>query len=221
MILPSLLLQKPSRNSEAKDPQLKLTERLKLWKEGRISDILEEGRNIQRHLKCARLREPEDIARIFANLMLQGKANSALKFLTEDHDKGGIPPLTETVLGELIEKHPEAGKIHPNTLLQGPIKNTQASYFDSIDELMIQQVAMQTREAGGPQQLDAAHPHILAGKTYEKEGKEMREQVVLMAKTLATTITDPSSLESYIACRLIPLDKCPGLRPIGIGEILQ
>ena len=49
----------------------------------------------------------------------------------------------------------------------------------------------------------------------------MREQVALMAKTLATTITDPSSLESYIACRLIPLGKCPGLRPIGIGEILR
>ena len=49
----------------------------------------------------------------------------------------------------------------------------------------------------------------------------MREQVALMAKKLGTTITDPSSLESYISCRLIPLDKCPGLRPIGIGEILR
>ena len=142
MIKPSLLLQKPSRNSKAKDHQLKLTERLELWKEGKISDILEEGRSIQRHLKSARPRKPEDTARIFANLMLQGKVNSALKFLTEDHDKGGILPLTETVLGDLKEKHPEAGKIHPNTFLQGPIKNTPAGYFDSIDELMIQQAAM-------------------------------------------------------------------------------
>ena len=132
MILPSLLLQKSSRNSKAKDHQLKLTQRLKLWKEGKISDILEEGRNIQRHLKSARPRQPEDKARIFANLMLQGKVNSTLKFLTEDHDKGRILPLTETVLGDLKEKHPESGKIHPNTLLQGPIKNTSASYFDSM-----------------------------------------------------------------------------------------
>ena len=117
MILPSLLLQKPFRNSKAKDHQLKLTERLKLWNEGKIIDILEEGRNIQRHLKSARPRQPEDTARIFANLMLQGKVNSALKFLTEDHNKGGILPLTETVLGDLKEKHPEAEKIHPNTLL--------------------------------------------------------------------------------------------------------
>ena len=49
----------------------------------------------------------------------------------------------------------------------------------------------------------------------------MREQAALMAKKLATTMTDPSSLKSYIACRLTLLDKCPGLRPIGIGEILH
>ena len=62
----------------------------------------------------------------------------------------------ETVLGDLKEKYPEAGKVHPSTLRQGPIKNTPASYFDSIYELMIQQAAMQPREAGRSSQLDAA-----------------------------------------------------------------
>ena len=46
-------------------------------------------------------------ARISANLMLQGKVNLTLKFFTEDHDKGGILPLTETVLGDMKEKNPE------------------------------------------------------------------------------------------------------------------
>ena len=29
---------------------------------------------------------------------------------------------------------------------------------------------------------------------------------------------DPSGLSVFVACRLITLDKCPGIRPIGIGE---
>ena len=151
--------------------------------------------------------------------MLQGQVNSALKFLTEDHDKEGIPPLTESAIEHLKKKHPEAGKIQLNTLLHGLIRNRLASYFDSIDKSMIRQATIQTKGAGGPSQLNVAQClHILAGKTYINE--EMREQVALLARKLATAINDPSSLESYIACRLIPLDKCPGIRLIGVGKIL-
>ena len=34
-------------------------------------------------------------------------------------------------------------------------------------------------------------------------------------------VSDPNSLSALLACRLISLDKNPGLRPIGIGEVLR
>ena len=50
MVLPSLLLQKPSRESKAKDHITKLEERLQLWNEGRLDQLLQEGWTIQKRL---------------------------------------------------------------------------------------------------------------------------------------------------------------------------
>lgn len=39
-----------------------------------------------------------------------------------------------------------------------------------------------------------------------------------VARRMASELLDPHGLEAFLANRLIPLNKCPGLRPIGIGE---
>ena len=46
-------------------------------------------------------------------------------------------------------------------------------------------------------------------------------QMAAFAKRLATEIIDPAILEPYVACRLIPLNKNPGIRPIGVGEVMR
>ena len=38
---------------------------------------------------------------------------------------------------------------------------------------------------------------------------------------LCSSYVDPLGIEALVACRLIALDKCPGIRPIGIGETLR
>ena len=40
-----------------------------------------------------------------------------------------------------------------------------------------------------------------------------------MGKRIATTPVHPDGLGAFVACRLIPIDKCPGVRPIGVGEV--
>ena len=42
-----------------------------------------------------------------------------------------------------------------------------------------------------------------------------------MSRQLCTEFVDPTSRQSLLSCRLIPLDKDPGVRPIGIREVLR
>ena len=42
-----------------------------------------------------------------------------------------------------------------------------------------------------------------------------------VARKLCKQTVDPSGLAPLVACRLIPLDKCPGIRPIGVGEVCR
>ena len=39
-----------------------------------------------------------------------------------------------------------------------------------------------------------------------------------VARKIATLNVDPNGLAAYTACRLIALNKNPGVRPIGVGE---
>ena len=62
MILPSLLLQKPTRNNKARNPTKKLEERLSAWKGGRIMDLVKEGRIIQELIRSSCQRVSKDFS---------------------------------------------------------------------------------------------------------------------------------------------------------------
>ena len=38
---------------------------------------------------------------------------------------------------------------------------------------------------------------------------------------LCSSLVNPESISAFVACHLIPLDKCPGVRLIGVGEVLR
>ena len=43
----------------------------------------------------------------------------------------------------------------------------------------------------------------------------------MFAQHLCTRDINKGSVEAFVSCRLVPLDKNPGVRPIGIGEVLR
>ena len=96
------------------------------------------------------------------------------------------------------------------------------SYFDEIDETMVFKSSSMTKGAGGPSRLDAEqYRHLLTSKKCKKENKELRVQLATLSRQLATKYLDPNTLEAFVACRLMPLDKNPGVRPISTGEVTR
>ena len=94
--------------------------------------------------------------------------------------------------------------------------------ISQIDEQLILKASLRTKGSAGPSGMDAElYRRILGSKNFNTEGKALREEIAKMAKNLLTTSYDPSLLEAYTAARLIPLDQNPGVRPIGVGEVLR
>ncbi len=226
MIMPAILLQKPRLKSQSKEHSICLKIRLDQWNRGDFDALMTECRTIQSTLASKKFMTQQHLSRTFANLMLRGKVNAALRLLDEQ-SSGGVLPLTEETLQDLRKKHPIAKEGNPAVMLDGDIPFVDPALFANIDESTIAKAAMNTNGAAGPSGLDAVGwRHILVSRNYGDAGKDLRSSLAIMARHLATkkisvVEKQSTSLEAYLSCRLIPLDKSPGVRPIGIGEVLR
>jgi hypothetical protein len=97
VVLPILLLQKPSRTSKTKQHITLLERRLRLWSNGDLDELVREGRAIQQRLpKNGPTKVNSNLARSFSNLMFMGKCKAALDLLSRE-EKGGILHLNDPV----------------------------------------------------------------------------------------------------------------------------
>ena len=216
------VLQKPSMKSKVKDHQECLTKRLALWKEGEIESLLREGRSIQKRILKTKRAKPPDKAKIFAKLVMQGQINSALRYLSEDNCRG-VLPLTDDVMRQLHEKHPEAQDAKLGSILFGPVEEVHDSLYQQIDGEMIREAALRTKGSGGPSGVDAnGFKRILTCKSFKKSSANLCDALATMTRKLCTEYIDPRTIEPILANRLIPLDKGEGaVRPIGVGEVIR
>lgn len=89
-------------------------------------------------------------------------------------------------------------------------------------------IAKNMKGSGGPTQVDSEiWRHLLCSKAYGNAPTDLCQSIADLTKRLCTENIDPSCLTEFLANRLIPLDKGdtkdgkPGVRPIGIGEVLR
>ena len=209
MVLPSVILQKPSATSKTKEHSVAIERRFPLWRQGDLIMLMKEIRFTQdRFVNSKRARSVEDISRTFAKLVFQGKLTAAIKLLDKENLLG-LLNLSDEVLAQLKEKHPVPAEIEEECLLHGPVDLVPPGIFDVINEQRIFDSALKTKGFAGPSGMDAEGYGIL------------REEIATLTRNLFKFNYHPSLLEGYTACRLIPLDKNPGVRPIGVGEVLR
>ena len=224
VILPILVLQLPNRRSKPKEHAACLERRMKAWKNGDLESLVNEGRTIQ--LRLPRLKNTQsdsNLARTFANLMFKGKVHAALDLLS-NKGRGGVLHLDHLVKSDLSDdlsvkktKHPVGQPASADCILQGTPPEIHPVVFDGIDARLIRSTALRTTGAAGPSGLDAYSWRRMC-TAYKATSSSLCKALADVTKRLCTDYVDPDVVSSLFSCRLLALDKCPGVRPIGIGD---
>ena len=236
-LLPILVLQRPHNRSKIKSKSIIdiLNRRMNSWLDGDFDCLMSEGRSIQTYYSKVHGKryndKSDDIAFSFNSLMMKGGVQSAGNLVT---NKGFGKPLSldtvvssspcRTVREILHDKHPDSKPALPNSVLLpttlSPDHEPHPILFDRIDGALIHKIALQSRGSAGPSGIDAAGWKRLLS-SFKSHSADLCDAIASLARRLCTSYVDPAGLSSFVACRLIALDKSPGVRPIGIGEVVR
>ena len=235
-VLPTLMLQKPTHNCSYQEASRHLRRRWELWTSGDLTSLMEEGKSMQKQsklrVKNLRLCGEEDVARRFGNCMSSGRVRQAVRMLSEtiDGTQSGVLHMEEisaradgsaaTVRKILIEKHPEGQPAPKSILLSGEVLQESAIRFEAITAPLVQRIARQCQGYAGPSGLNAESWRRICS-SYKGASTSMCQALANFARLLATESLKPESLVPFLSCRLIALDKRPGVRPIGVCKVAR
>ena len=123
----------------------------------------------------------------------------------------------------LRQKHPDAKPSNDIMMLHGPFNHVNEIIFDGTNADLVRKCAIRTKSSRGASGLDVDFcSKILCNSRFGNTSDDLCHAIALFARMLCSEeLVDPKSIEGLVACRLIPLDKSPGVRPIGGGEVLR
>ena len=158
----------------------------------------------------------------FITLMEQGKVSAALRCIGSQQT--GLLDVTPEVLQDLKLKHPEPREANAEALIHGPLprKTAEEVIYEDLDAEAIFKAAKKMNGAAGPSGADAdMWKRILCSRQFKRKPADLCKVLACIARKLNTTVVNPAYLRAFVAGRLVPLDKKPGVRPIGIGDVLR
>ena len=92
--------------------------------------------------------------------------------------------------------------------------------FDALDASVVRAAALRTVGPAGPSGVDAREWLRLC-ISFHAASDELFAAIALFARILCTIHLSPDILSPFLACRLIALDKSPGVHPIGVCEVVR
>ena len=222
MVLPALILQKPFRASKSKDYVKCVERRMQLWKEGKFHHLFEEAAAIQTRVVQSDTRQQDNsISQRFADLMKKGNVRQAMRLI--DNEDSRILPLDERVdeihtVRDVIHKHPESRALRPEAISNQRNPNIHPIVFEEINGSLILTTALQTDGGAGPSGLDARAWKRMCS-SFQRAFQDLCAALAACTRRIFSSCVDPEPLQALTSSTLIALDKCPGVRPIGFGEV--
>ena len=230
LLFPALILQRDIMVKKGIDIKRLIDKRMDMWEKGLFRELLEEAKRcdsqfVERKVKM----DNEHAFRVFNRLMLQGKVREATRFMTnrveggcvlnpnqQAEDKTGL--LNKSVFEVFKEKHPEP-------------QDNDENAFMSVDELPtlvdvdvtaahVEKIAARLSGSGGPTGIDSSQWKSWLLR-YGDCSLQLREAIAASIRKHANEIVEWDNIRGLLGRRGIALDKCPGVRPIGVGEMSQ
>ena len=218
-----------ARSKDGNDGSITKTigRRLDQWLNGNFMDLFLEAKALQDRLP-KKSKKDHDEYKEFDKYMTTGRISSAIRCLSEDVKGGNLSTTekitvdgkTRTVLDILHEKHPKSQPCNPAFIEQDPSNALpyHPQIFERINAACIRKSAMKTNGSHGPSGLDSQEWRRLL-TSFKDSSSDLCNTIAKLAIRISTEKLP--FLKAYNACRLIAFDKCPGVRPIGIGEVLR
>ena len=85
---------------------------------------------------------------------------------------------------------------------------------------LVRSFVLKINGSAGPSGLDAATWKRLC-TSFQSSSVDLCSALASLTRRLCISYVDPSGLYPLLASRLIALDKLPGVRPIGVGEVVR
>ena len=209
----------------------RLAQRMDLWDQGHFVALVDdvEAELNSRVGSTRRDLDDETLARAFNAKVLSGRLRVAVRFAT-NRDGGGVlqpdDPCTKTgrpVLEVLRDKHP-AMRVPDATSLQREAFESYDSTPEpvplNITPEIVEKVACRLSGGAGPSGTDSVDLRNWLLR-FGAESAGLRRELALHAEWLANTHPPWAAYRALMAGRLVALDKQPGVRPVGIGEIYR